>query len=165
MSATLREWTALLVLVTIALVLPWAVQTVGVPDWNTWYQSLERPAWTPPRWAFPVVWPILYVMMSVAAWLVWRRAGWDRGGFALGLFGVQFVVNAAWTWVFGGLKSLSGAFWWILLLWILIAATIMAFRRHSGVAAALLLPYLAWVTFAAALSYAIWQLNAGRPGF
>jgi len=160
-----RDWTVLGVLVAITLVVPWAVQQFGIPDWNAWYASLERPSWNPPRWAFPVVWPLLYVMMSVAAWLVWRRSGWSGASGALTLFGVQFAVNAAWMWIFGGLESLAGAFWWIVLLWVLIVATALAFRRHSGTAALLLLPYLAWVTFAGMLTWAIWDLNAGRPGF
>lgn len=164
MSSTARDRTVLGVLIVIALLVPWAVQELTIADWDGWYASLERPPWNPPRWAFPVVWPILYVMMSVAAWLVWRRAGWAGASGALILYGVQFAVNAAWMWIFGGLQSLGGAFWWIVLLWVLIVATIAAFWRHRRAAALLLVPYLVWVTFAGALTWDIWDRNAGRVG-
>lgn len=124
-----------------------------------WYAALAKPAWTPPSWVFGPVWTLLYVLMGVAAWLVWdRHRNAARG--ALTLFVLQLIVNAAWSWLFFGLRSPAVAFAGIVLLWALILATVIAFRRLRPPAAALLLPYLAWVTFAAALNFAIWRLNA-----
>ena len=139
--------------------LPGLVRLLGAPDWDPWYAGLAKPSWTPPDWVVPVVWPTLYLLMAVAAWLVWRAARGDARG-ALTLYGVQLVVNASWSWVFGGLKSLLGGFLVILLLWSLLVGTIAAFARYSRPAAWLLVPYLAWVTFAAVLNYAVWRLNA-----
>ena len=97
--------------------------------------------------------------MGVAAWLVWRRRGFGGAAGALALFGVQLVLNAAWSWLFFGLRNPGAAFVEILLLWLAILATIAAFGRHHRLAAMLLFPYLAWVSFAAVLNFRIWQLN------
>lgn len=121
-----------------------------------WYAALNKPAWNPPNWLFGPVWTTLYVSMGVSAWLVWRTG---RGKAALALFFCQLALNALWTPVFFGLKQPGAAFAVILLMWCAIAATLVAFWRTSRAAAALLLPYLAWVTFAAALNFTIWQLN------
>lgn len=124
-----------------------------------WYAALAKPGWTPPSWVFGPVWTLLYVLMGVAAWLVWDRHR-NAARVALTLFVLQLIVNAAWSWLFFGLRSPALAFAGIVLLWALILATVIAFRRLRPPAAALLLPYLAWVTFAAALNFAIWRLNA-----
>lgn len=124
-----------------------------------WYAALAKPRWTPPSWVFGPVWTLLYVLMGVAAWLVWDRHR-NAARVALNLFVLQLIVNAAWSWLFFGLRSPALAFAGIVLLWALILATVIAFRRLRPPAAALLLPYLAWVTFAAALNFAIWRLNA-----
>ena len=128
------------------------------PDW---YLELRRPAWAPPAWVFGPVWTLLYAGMAVAAWLVWRPGGFSAAPKALNLFGVQLVGNAAWPWIFFELRLPGWAFVQIILLWALILATLLAFWRHSRAAALLLLPYLGWVTFAAALNYAVWRLNIG----
>ena len=159
----MHRWHSLVVLAGIVIAtefLPALVRLFGAPDWDPWYGSLVKPPWTPPDWVFPVVWPTLYLLMAVAAWLVWR-AGRERSRGALALYAVQLAVNASWSWIFGGLKSLFGGFLVILVLWALLVPMIAAFRRHSRVAAVLLLPYLAWVTFAAVLNFAVWRLNAG----
>lgn len=156
----MRSLLVLAALIIVTEALPSAVQLLNADAWSTWDASLTKPSWQPPGWAFGVVWPILYLFMAVAAWLIWRRSGWNGASGALGLYGVQLVVNALWTWVYLGLQSLSGSFFWICGLWLLIAVTMTAFRRHSRAAALLLVPYLAWVTFAAFLSYTIWRLNA-----
>jgi translocator protein len=123
-----------------------------------WYASLQKPSWNPPSWVFGPVWTTLYVMMGTAAWLVWdRRRGAAR--VALGLFLVQLAFNAGWSWLFFGLNAPGLAFGWILLLWALIAATAAAFRATRTAAGVLLLPYLAWVTFAAALNFTLWRMN------
>ena len=121
-----------------------------------WYPTLNKPAWTPPGWLFGPVWTLLYVMMAVAAWLVWR-AGDARQ--ALGIFALQLALNMAWSFLFFGAKSPISGLVCIVLLWAAILATIVAFRRKSSVAAALMLPYLAWVSFATALNGAIVALN------
>jgi benzodiazapine receptor len=123
------------------------------------YASLAKPAWAPPGWLFGPVWTVLYVLMGVAAWLVWRRAGWSGASGALSLFLVQLVCNAAWSWIFFAWRSGALAFADIVLLLVLIVATMLAFARVHGLAALLLLPYLAWVVFATALTFAIWRGN------
>lgn len=123
------------------------------------YQQLARPAWAPPAWLFAPAWTLLYILMGVAAWVVWRERGVRRVRIALLLFLVQLAVNAAWTWLFFAWRLGALALADVLLLWALILCTVVAFWRVRPVAGALLLPYLAWVTFAAALTYAVWQRN------
>lgn len=123
------------------------------------YQQLTRPSWAPPAWLFGPVWTVLYVMMAVAAWLVWRERGFARARSALALFIAQLVANALWSWLFFAWRLGALALGEIVLLWLLIAATIAAFWRVRPLAGALLVPYLAWVTFAAALNFSLWRLN------
>ena len=125
-----------------------------------WYASLKKPSWNPPAWVFGPVWTALYTMMAVAAWLVWRRGGFAAQRRLLTLFLVQLALNAAWTPLFFGLKQPGWAFTEIVLLWLAIGATLFAFRPVSRVAAWLLAPYLAWVSFAATLNFTLWRLNA-----
>jgi uncharacterized protein YbjT (DUF2867 family)/tryptophan-rich sensory protein len=124
-----------------------------------WYRTLAKPGWTPPDWLFGPVWSALYLLMAVSAWLVWRKGGWRRTRALLGLFGLQLALNAGWSAVFFGLRSPGIAFAEICLLWSAIAATAVGFWGRSALAAALLVPYLAWTTFAAILNFAIWRLN------
>lgn len=123
------------------------------------YMQLIRPEWAPPPGVFGPVWSVLYAMMAIAAWLVWRVGGFHAAGTALSLFMVQLVVNALWSWLFFAWHRGALAFADILLLWALIAGTVITFWRVRPLAAALLLPYWLWVSFAAALNYAVWQLN------
>lgn len=125
------------------------------------YQQLARPEWAPPPWLFAPAWTVLYLLMGVAAWLVWREHGFRRARGTLALFVVQLAVNALWTWLFFVWRLGALAFGEILVLWILILCTIAAFWRVRPLAGALLIPYLAWVTFASALTYAIWRRNPG----
>jgi translocator protein len=127
-------------------------------DTGAWYQALQQPAWQPPDWLFGPVWTLLYAMMAVAAWLVWRDRGF-RAPAALTLFLVQLALNVAWSWLFFGEQRPDLAFGEIVLLWIAILATLLAFWRIRPLAGALLIPYLLWVTYAATLNYSIWQLN------
>jgi tryptophan-rich sensory protein len=126
---------------------------------DAWYASLAKPAWNPPGWVFGPVWAALYTMMAVAAWLVWRRGGWPAQRVPLSCFLVQLALNAAWTPLFFGLHRPDLAFLDIALLWLAIAATVLTFwRAHRG-AALLLLPYIAWVSFAAVLNFTLWRMN------
>lgn len=134
-----------------------AVATTHAPSF---YGSLDRPAWAPPSGIFGPVWTVLYIMMALAAWLVWRARGL-AGNRALALFVVQLGLNALWSWLFFRWRAGALAFAEILILWAAIAATILEFRRVREAAAALLLPYLAWVTFAAALTWSVWRRNPG----
>jgi translocator protein len=126
---------------------------------GAWYAALDKPSWNPPSWVFGPVWTVLYIMMGVAAWLVWDRY---RGAArtALAVFVVQVVFNGLWSYLFFGLQSPALAFAGIVILWSLIVTTLVLFWRARTVAGVLLLPYLAWVSFAAVLNFTIWQLNA-----
>ena len=124
-----------------------------------WYAALNKPSWNPPGWLFGPVWSALYVMMAVSAWLVWKRGGFRLQHAFLSVFLAQLILNACWSPLFFGLKRPGLAFLEILLLWMAIVATVVAFRRVSQTAALLLVPYLAWVTFASALNFTLWQMN------
>lgn len=123
------------------------------------YTELARPEWAPPPDVFGPVWTVLYALMGIAAWLVWRVGGFSAARSALTLFLVQLAVNALWSWLFFGWHLGGLAFADIVLLWVLIVATLVAFWRVRPLAGALLIPYLLWVSFACALNYAVWQLN------
>jgi len=124
-----------------------------------WYAQLRKPAWNPPGWIFGPVWTALYTMMAVAAWLVWRRGGFAVQRVPLGLFLLQLLFNALWSPLFFGLHNPALAFAEIVLLWLALLATIVAFGKVQRGAGILLLPYLAWVSFAAVLNFTLWQLN------
>ena len=145
------------------LVLSFAAAGIGAvasSEAGAFYGQLARPNWAPPGWLFAPVWTVLYALMGIAAWLVWRLHGFKESRTALALFIIQLAANALWTWVFFVWHQGALAFAEIVLLWCLIAVTIASFWRFSRVAAALLLPYLAWVTFASALTFATWRLNS-----
>ena len=122
-------------------------------------QELVRPEWAPPPDLFGPVWTILYALMGIAAWLVWRSGGFRAARAALTLFLVQLALNALWSWLFFGWHQGALAFADIVFLWVLIVGTLIAFWRISALAGALLIPYLLWVSFATALNYSVWQLN------
>jgi tryptophan-rich sensory protein len=122
-----------------------------------WYASLRKPNWTPPNWLFGYVWSVLYASMAIAAWLIWRRGGgWGR---ELWLFTAQLALNVAWSAIFFGLRSPAAAFVEIVILWAAILITMISFWRIYAVAGQLMVPYLGWVSFAAALNFAIWRMN------
>ncbi len=123
---------------------------------NSWYASLARPWWLPPNWVFPIAWAILYSTIAISGWLAWQQVGF---GVPLIAFAVQLVLNAAWSGIFFGIRRPDLAFVEIIPLWVAIAATIALFVPiHLG-AALLLVPYLAWVSFAAVLTREMWRLN------
>ena len=123
---------------------------------GAWYEGLAKPSWTPPDWAFPVVWSVLYIFIAGACWLVWREAGWS---LALGVGILQLLLNGAWSWLFFGLRRMDLAFVDVALLWLCIAAFIMLAWPMSTIAALLFLPYLVWVSVAAALNLTVWRMN------
>jgi len=126
---------------------------------QTFYLNLARPEWAPPSSVFGPVWTVLYVLMAVAAWLVWRIDGFHTARKALTLFVIQLAINALWSWLFFGWQQGAAAFAGVLFLWALILATVIAFWRLRPLAGFLLIPYLLWVSFASVLNYVIWQLN------
>lgn len=136
-----------------------AVGGLSASSAATDYAALNRPAWAPPPAVFGPVWAVLYTAIAVSGWLVWRRSGFAGARTALTVYGVQLVLNALWTPLFFGADLFGIAFAEIVALGSAIVATIVLFARHSRPAAALLVPYLAWVGFAATLNFAIWQLN------
>ena len=127
---------------------------------GNWYTSLDKPPYTPPDWTFGVVWPILYVLMGLAAGILWNRpTGRKAVAAALRLFLLQLVLNGIWSPLFFGLQRIDLALIDIAVLWILIVATVIAFYLQHRPAGVLLLPYLGWVSFAVYLNIAFWILN------
>ncbi|MDX1460528.1 MAG: TspO/MBR family protein [Xanthomonadales bacterium] len=154
----LRQVLALLVFVLIvAAVAAFGAQFAP----GEWYAAMNKPAWNPPSWVFGPVWTTLYLMMAFAAWLVWLT-GDSRRGEALSWWGLQLVLNGAWSWLFFGLHRPGWALAEIGMLWLAIVLTIRSFRAIRPLAGWLLAPYLAWVTFAMVLNFTLWQLNGGR---
>jgi tryptophan-rich sensory protein len=156
--AAARTWPSLIAWLAIVFGAGW-ISSRFEP--GAWYADLGKPPWTPPAWVFGPVWTLLYVMMAVAASLVWNRRELKIARMGIALFALQLVLNGLWTWIFFGLQSPGLAFADIVLLWLAIAATIAAFWSVNPLAGALLVPYLAWVTFAALLNFVIWQTNRG----
>ncbi len=126
---------------------------------DDWYASLNPPCFAPPNWVFGPVWTVLYFMMAVSGWLVWKSNDKPGKRAALSLFGTQLTLNSIWSALFFGLHRPDLALIEIVILWASILATILLFRRHSATAALLLIPYLAWVSFASVLNYGFWSLN------
>ncbi len=122
-----------------------------------WYQELEKPSWNPPGWLFGPVWTLLYILMGIAAWMVWKDRGFSFGVY---LFMAQLVLNALWSWLFFGLNRPDLAFFEIILLWGFILATMILFWRARPAAGALFVPYLLWVSFASVLNHTLWKLNS-----
>jgi translocator protein len=131
--------------------------TAAIP---TWYATLQKPSFTPPNWLFAPAWVTLYLLMGIAAFLIWRQ-GLEQKGVksALIIFLVQLVLNALWSVVFFGLQSPLYGVVVILALWVVILLTILRFFKLSTAAGALLLPYILWVSFATALNVSLWVLN------
>jgi len=148
----------------VALALSLAAGAVGgiatASSVSTWYPALIKPAWTPPDWLFGPVWTLLYVLMGIALWLVWREGIRDRAvRIAVTFFGIQLALNLLWSLLFFGLRSPGIALIEIIILWVMILLTGVKFYRLKPPAGWLMSPYLLWVTFAAALNAAIWWLN------
>ena len=123
---------------------------------GTWYEDLHKPSWNPPAWLFGPAWTLLYTLMAVAAWLVWKRVGFS---WPLVLYFVQLALNAAWTPIFFGAHQLGWALIEIVLMWVTILLTLLSFRRVNPTAGWLFVPYLVWVSFATCLNFTLWRLN------
>jgi translocator protein len=121
-----------------------------------WYEALNKPWWTPPNWVFPIAWSILYFMIAIAGWLAWRAGGL---GQAVVIWGIGLVLNASWSYVMFGRQDISSALIVVAGLWLATAAFILATWRLEPRSAYLFLPYLGWVSFAAALNFAVWRMN------
>jgi tryptophan-rich sensory protein len=124
-----------------------------------WYRGLRKPAWTPPNWLFAPAWTLLYILIAVSGWLVWRKTGLAGAPAAFAAYVLQLVLNAGWSAIFFGMRRPDLALFEVVALWIAIALTIVTFGQVEPFAALLLVPYLAWVTFAAALNLSVWRLN------
>src|SRR5512146_1689420 len=138
-----------------------AIGALATRHAREFYAGLVKPAWAPPGWLFGPVWTALYVLMGIAAWLVWREAGWTGARAAFVLFFVQLALNALWTWLFFAWRNGALALAGIVVLLIFIVATMIAFGRVSRPAAVLLVPYLCWVLFATVLTAAVLSRNRG----
>jgi benzodiazapine receptor len=155
-----RSFTAQLIGLAGWLALAFATGAVGAIasfEAAAFYAQLVRPPWSPPGSVFGPVWSALYALMGAAAWLVWREPG-AKGG-ALALFVVQLAANALWSWLFFAWRLGALAFADVLVLLALIGATAAAFWKVRRLAAMLMVPYLAWVAFASALTWSVWQAN------
>lgn len=126
---------------------------------DEWYTGLVKPSWNPPNWLFGPVWSVLYLLMAISVWLVWLKEGLAGALIPLGIFLLQLVLNAAWSWLFFGQHEMGIAFLEILLLWTAILTCIILFWELNPLSGILLVPYILWVTFAAVLNYTLWQLN------
>lgn len=141
-----------------------AIGAVASANAEDFYSQLVRPAWAPPAWLFGPVWTVLYLMMGIAVWMVWRKRGFSGARSGISLFCAQLIANSIWSWLFFRWHQGALAFVEVIVLWLLILATIVSFWRVSRPAGALLVPYLAWVTFATALTFAIWRSNPDLLG-
>ena len=124
-----------------------------------WYEALRKPNWTPPNWVFGPVWSVLYILIAIAGWLVWRA---QSDSVAMWVWGAQLPLNGAWSWLFFGRRRMDLAFGEVCLMWLSIAAFILAAYPVSALASLLFVPYLIWVTIAATLNFTVWRLNSAR---
>lgn len=125
-----------------------------------WYDRLRKPSWNPPSWLFAPAWAVLYVMIATAGWLVWKQVGF---GPAMLVYAVQLVINAMWSGLFFGLRRPDIGFYGVTALWLSVLACIVAFAPISPGAMWLMVPYLAWVSFAGFLNWTLWRMNGARP--
>jgi translocator protein len=159
-SSGTRQFLVLIGLIAVCFAAAGIGATATSSSVGTWYQTLAKPSWNPPSWIFGPVWTVLYLLMAIAAWLVWLKAGWDNARAAITWFALQLVLNVLWSFLFFGLHLPGWAFVEIIFLWAAILITTVLFCRQSVTAAALLIPYLAWTAFAAVLNFTLWKLNA-----
>lgn len=161
--ATQRPLLALLGWLLLCFVVA-AVGAAASVSASAFYAALVKPAWAPPAGVFGPVWSVLYLLMGVAAWRVWCRGGWRERRGALQLFVLQLALNGLWSWLFFGWRMGGAAFADIVLLILVLLATMVGFWRASRLATLLLVPYLAWISFASVLNWAVWRANPGLLG-
>ena len=143
----------------------WIIVTFGVAAFasqfepGAWYKTTAKPTWTPPGWLFGPVWGMLYLAMSISAWLVWRQRSDVKVSLPLSLYLVQLALNGLWSWLFFGRQLIGVALIDLIILTLLIALTMAMFMRIRKVAGIMMLAYLGWVSFAAALNFQIWRMN------
>jgi translocator protein len=159
MSRTARHLAAFVVFLVVSGAAGLAGNLAQGEDVAADYRALDLPWWAPPSAAFGIVWPVLYVLIALAAWRVWRAAGLTRGRAAMVLWGLQLVLNAVWPGVFFGMAMVGPAIAVITVLVVVVVATMAAFAEHDRVAATLLAPYLGWLLYATALNVAVGWLN------
>jgi translocator protein len=145
--------------ILLALSAGWIGAFFTVSSVDSWYTTLVQPSFAPPAWVFGPVWTLLYILMGISAFIIWQHRSHALSRIALMVYGVQLVLNTCWSIIFFGMQNPGWAFAEILVLLIMIIITTGLFWRVSRVAGALLIPYLAWVSFASYLNYAIWILN------
>lgn len=126
------------------------------PEIKSWYKTIKKPSWNPPNWIFGPTWTVLYTMMGIASWRVWKAGG---GPLPLGLYSLQLVLNLAWSPIFFKLHKLGAASLEISVLLGVLAATMVEFAKVDQTAALMMVPYAGWTSFAAALTFTIWKLN------
>ena len=154
-----RDIAGLLVFLVICFGVSVAGGAATASSVGTWYQALQKPPFNPPDWLFAPVWTVLYVMMAVAGWRVWRKHGLRRARAAMALFGIQLALNLAWSFVFFGYRLIGAALIEIVVLLVAIVLTTILLWRRDRFAGVLFIPYTGWVAFATALNFALWQLN------
>jgi benzodiazapine receptor len=146
---------------TITLVIGYVASAFTRPEIPTWYQTLHKPSFTPPSWLFPIAWTLIYIMIAIAAYLVWKRRNRTPVyTFTKAIYFVQLLLNFSWSIVFFGMHQILGALVIILLLWVFIIFNMYSFGKFSKAAAWLFLPYLLWVSFASVLNFSIYMLNS-----
>ncbi len=132
------------------------------PEIKTWYLHLNKPSWNPPNWLFAPVWSSLYLMMGISFYLIWKSAfANDRKTWAIIIFIAQFALNFLWSFIFFKNHQLGWAFVELVVMWLAILCSIIAFSSINKIAAWLLVPYISWVSFAGILNYSVWMLNKG----
>lgn len=157
-SMNMKDLVSLIVFLAICLGIAAVAGFVTAANIPTWYESLAKPSFTPPDGVFGPVWTLLYILIALSGWMVWRKIGFSPDQ-PLVIYGLQLALNFAWSFIFFGAHLIGLAVIDVLLLWFAIVWNIATFWRVDRVAAALLVPYLAWVSFASALNIAVWQLN------
>ncbi len=158
---TSKEWLVLLAFFVLCFGAAGIGGAATGPAIEGWFSELIKPSWNPPNWLFGPVWTVLYAMIAISGWLVWRSDASERSKTpAYIAFGVQLALNSLWSVLFFGLHQIFFALIEIVVLWLAIATTAWLFKPHSRAAALMLLPYLAWVSFATFLNATIWQLNS-----
>lgn len=156
----MKDWIKLVISIAIPLAVGSIAGLFTRPEIAGWYQTIEKPSWQPPNWVFGPVWTVLYIMMGVSLYLVWKsnvQAKQKRKAVVLWI--IQLVFNFFWSYIFFRQHQIDWALGEIIVLWLFILLTIFSFVRINKLAAWLLVPYISWVTFASILTYTIYQLN------